>query len=60
MQNAQTASWAIWSDIRYRSHHSGIGGPKKDFIEKRIGKDLEKVIQEKTSKVVLKKERSVR
>ena len=23
------------------------GGPKKDFIEKRIGKDLEKVIQEK-------------
>ncbi|HML37144.1 MAG TPA: stage V sporulation protein T [Bacillota bacterium] len=31
------------------------GGPKKDFIEKRIGKDLEKVIQEKTSKVVLEK-----
>lgn len=31
------------------------GGPKKDFIEKRIGKDLEKVIQDKTSKVVLEK-----
>ena len=31
------------------------GGPKKDFIEKRIGKDLEKVIQDKTSKVVLDK-----
>ena len=31
------------------------GGPKKDFIEKRIGKDLEKVIQEKASKVVLEK-----
>lgn len=31
------------------------GGPKKDFIEKRIGKDLEKVIQEKTPKLVLEK-----
>jgi AbrB family transcriptional regulator (stage V sporulation protein T) len=31
------------------------GGPKKDFIEKRIGKDLEKVIQEKAPKVVLEK-----
>lgn len=31
------------------------GGSKKDFIEKRIGKDLEKVIQEKASKVVLEK-----
>lgn len=31
------------------------GGPKKDFIEKRIGRDLEKVIQEKTSKVILEK-----
>ncbi|MBR0600437.1 stage V sporulation protein T [Sinanaerobacter chloroacetimidivorans] len=28
------------------------GGPKKDFIEKRIGKDLEKVIQEKNSKMI--------
>jgi AbrB family transcriptional regulator (stage V sporulation protein T) len=31
------------------------GGPKKDFIEKRIGRDLERVIQEKTPKVVLEK-----
>ena len=31
------------------------GGPKKDFIEKRIGKDLEKVIQDKTSRIVLEK-----
>jgi AbrB family transcriptional regulator, stage V sporulation protein T len=31
------------------------GGPKKDFIEKRIGKDLEKIIQEKISKIVLEK-----
>jgi AbrB family transcriptional regulator (stage V sporulation protein T) len=31
------------------------GGPKKDFIEKRIGKDLEKVIQDKASRVVLEK-----
>lgn len=31
------------------------GGPKKDFIEKRIGKELEKIIQEKTSRVVLEK-----
>lgn len=31
------------------------GGPKKDFIEKRIGKDLEKVIQDKTVRVVLEK-----
>jgi len=28
------------------------GGSKKDYIEKRIGKDLEKVIQEKISKMV--------
>lgn len=31
------------------------GGPKKDFIEKRIGRDLEKVIQDKASKIVLDK-----
>lgn len=31
------------------------GGSKKDFIEKRIGNDLEKVIQGKISKVVLEK-----
>ncbi len=31
------------------------GGPKKDFLEKRIGKDLEKVIEDKTSKVILEK-----
>ncbi len=31
------------------------GGPKKDFIEKRIGKDLEKVIHDKTSKMVSEK-----
>jgi AbrB family transcriptional regulator (stage V sporulation protein T) len=31
------------------------GGPKKDFIEKRIGKDLEKIIHEKSSKIVLEK-----
>jgi AbrB family transcriptional regulator, stage V sporulation protein T len=31
------------------------GGPKKDYIEKRIGKDLEKVIQDKLSRVVLEK-----
>ncbi len=31
------------------------GGPKKDFIEKRIGKDLEKVIQDKAPRVVLEK-----
>lgn len=31
------------------------GGPKKDYIEKRIGKELEKVIHEKSSKVVLEK-----
>ena len=31
------------------------GGPKKDYIEKRIGKDLEKIILDKLSKVVLEK-----
>ncbi|MDD2189944.1 MAG: stage V sporulation protein T [Eubacteriales bacterium] len=31
------------------------GGPKKDFLEKRIGKDLEKIIEDKTSKVILEK-----
>lgn len=31
------------------------GGPKKDYIEKRIGKDLEKVIQDKASKIILEK-----
>jgi AbrB family transcriptional regulator (stage V sporulation protein T) len=31
------------------------GGPKKDFIEKRIGKDLEKVILDKSSRVILDK-----
>jgi AbrB family transcriptional regulator (stage V sporulation protein T) len=31
------------------------GGPKKDFIEKRIGKDLEKVIQDKATRVVLER-----
>mgnify|MGYP003592579331 CR=1 FL=1 len=31
------------------------GGSKKDFIEKRIGKDLEKVIQDKSIRVVLEK-----
>lgn len=31
------------------------GGSKKDFIEKRIGQDLEKVIQDKTSKMVTDK-----
>ncbi|HHU18320.1 MAG: stage V sporulation protein T [Anaerovoracaceae bacterium] len=31
------------------------GGSKKDFLEKRIGKDLEKVIEEKTIKIVLEK-----
>jgi AbrB family transcriptional regulator, stage V sporulation protein T len=31
------------------------GGSKKDFIEKRIGKDLEKIIQDKSTKVVFDK-----
>lgn len=32
------------------------GGSKKEFLEKNISKDLEKVMEEKTSKIVLKKE----
>lgn len=32
------------------------GGSKKDFIEKRIGKDLEKIIQDKSSKLLHDKE----
>jgi len=32
------------------------GGSKKDFIEKRIGKDLEKIIQDKNSKIFTGKE----
>lgn len=32
------------------------GGPKKDFLEKRIGQELEKIIQDKTSKVSTDKE----
>ena len=31
------------------------GGSKRDFMDKRIGKDLEKVIEEKSSKIVLEK-----
>ena len=32
------------------------GGPKKDFLDKRISKDLEKVIQDKTSRLIHEKE----